>query len=768
MAYYKSGGINVTSNSNVSINTASGSIASFNTNLSMPVLETKATINPVQNGTPWIDSNVINKEPYIKRNVVGTATRIGNRLYDKLVGGTVAWNQLFDVSNVVDNLQWASETVTSLGDNKYSITFSANETTRQFLFVYLAKAHKAIIGHKYFCNINYKITNGSLGGDENRIRFQNGNDIYQTVLSGANINPVIFSANDTFDFNRFAIFNTLNSNITSDTKIELQPILIDLTQMFGSTIADYIYSLEQTTAGAGVAWFKNLFPNDYYAYNAGELMSVKATAHVMKNASNQVIGNYALDSNLVLNGLFKLDANNKLYADGDIYESSGAVTRKYTLIDLGSLSYTRSSYGSIVERFRFSAVMPNDYKKPSTTAERQNFITPKFVCSNAPISAAIDEDNTICGYDNDEKIYIRCDSYTDTESFKTAMSGIYLLYPITPTTEQASPFTNPQVCDENGTEEYTDSRTIPIPVGHETYQANICPISGFDELNIQQTNANIWDEVWESGSLDSGTGLPIVDNTRIRSKNYITVKPNETVYIKSPNNVWGVRYYASDKSFISGTSITPNSTLTMPSNCYYFKFTVVNMATYNNDISINYPSTDTSYHAYSGTVYPVSWQTEAGTVYGGNLDLTTGVLTVTNVKYTLDGNTVENDIGLSISTGFTQISVVPYQAVGKGNETFLSNNFETVALANKGEGKIWNNNSTTSIRMFLGLPDTVTTKAEAITWFSNNPTDVIYELATPQTYQLTPVQINSLLGTNNIWHDGNGDTEVKYRKVNTQ
>ena len=52
-------------------------------------------------------------------------------------------------------------------------------------------------------------------------------------------------------------------------------IFFDLTQMFGSTIADYIYSLEQSTAGAGVAWFKKLFPNDYYAYNAGELLSVE-------------------------------------------------------------------------------------------------------------------------------------------------------------------------------------------------------------------------------------------------------------------------------------------------------------------------------------------------------------------------------------------------------------------------------------------------------------------------------------------------------------
>ena len=61
------------------------------------------------------------------------------------------------------------------------------------------------------------------------------------------------------------------------TEVNVTDIMVfDLTQMFGTTIADYIYSLEQGNAGAGVAWFKNLFPKDYYAYNAGEVTNVSA------------------------------------------------------------------------------------------------------------------------------------------------------------------------------------------------------------------------------------------------------------------------------------------------------------------------------------------------------------------------------------------------------------------------------------------------------------------------------------------------------------
>jgi hypothetical protein len=38
----------------------------------------------------------------------------------------------------------------------------------------------------------------------------------------------------------------------------------------------------------------------------------------------------------------------------------------------------------------------------------------------------------------------------------------------------------------------------------------------------------------------------------------------------------------------------------------------------------------------------------------------------------------------------------------------------------------------------------------------------VYKLATPQTYQLTPQEITSLLGTNNIWSDA-GTVDVEYR-----
>lgn len=39
---------------------------------------------------------------------------------------------------------------------------------------------------------------------------------------------------------------------------------------------------------------------------------------------------------------------------------------------------------------------------------------------------------------------------------------------------------------------------------------------------------------------------------------------------------------------------------------------------------------------------------------------------------------------------------------------------------------------------------------------------LVYELATPVTYQLTPTQISAIVGTNNIFTDTNGDTSLEY------
>lgn len=58
-------------------------------------------------------------------------------------------------------------------------------------------------------------------------------------------------------------------------------------------------------------------------------------------------------------------------------------------------------------------------------------------------------------------------------------------------------------------------------------------------------------------------------------------------------------------------------------------------------LKIESGTTATAYEPYTGTTYPINWEAEAGTVYGGELDLTEGLLTST---LDADGNPLEEPL----------------------------------------------------------------------------------------------------------------------------
>lgn len=355
-------------------------------------------------------------------------------------------------------------------------------------------------------------------------------------------------------------------------------MVIDLTQMFGTTIADYIYSLETATAGAGVSLFRSLFGASYYPYNAGELISISGlsehkttgknlfsgqydrgsisatggvytytstdsrvavipcqpnteyTAKKFETSSRFIICSasrypqvgdvltrysspasnpytfttdadaqyivicvttssekqeplmqvemgstatdyepyeahtYPLDASLTLRGVPKLDSNNRLYFDGDIYAPDGTVTRRYGIIDLGTLSWT---YYSGEGHIRFYATLPVTAKGIASGQEIPNLITVKYIADTYYNVFNDVTDKTISVTASGQQVAVYDTAYTDAATFKTAMSGVYLLYELaTETTETADPFINPQYCSANGTEEYI-SETV-VPVGHES------------------------------------------------------------------------------------------------------------------------------------------------------------------------------------------------------------------------------------------------------------------------------------------------------------
>ena len=159
--------------------------------------------------------------------------------------------------------------------------------------------------------------------------------------------------------------------------------------------------------------------------------------------------------------------------------------------------------------------------------------------------------------------------------------------------------------------------------------SNICPIAGHDSVTVGDTGVNQWDEEWENGLIDNTTGMDTPSAINIRSTNYIPVVGGKSYYFHVGSEV-NIRifFYDSTKTPITlGTGNIyhdcNNEAYTMPQNAAYIRFRTYNSYgdTYNNDISINYPSTDTSYHAYYGQSKTV---TLPHTVYGAGVGVTSG------------------------------------------------------------------------------------------------------------------------------------------------
>ena len=552
---------------------------------------------PIQEGTPWVGTDT-DKVPYNFRAVSDSVvSELGNREHDKLVGGTVAWNQLVPTENrTISNYSYVD--------------------TRDYFILYVRKIgapYTVLLSKDLFAPEHIAtITNASASftgveilhnGQTSNITFLQFNDMSITQGHKYLINIDFAGVN-------VQVANGVNGN---------NIMIVDLTAMFGSTIADYILSLEQSTAGAGVSWFRKLFPAPYYPFDSGTLMSVKTSAHVtrgfnqwdeewepggidpntganiqsnitirMKNrmpvipektyylhvgsvsgSSAYIIacffdknGNwltrnytggyfndtivipknayfmrcyfpssygttykndicinlskttgtpkngdyvpydghsYALDSDLELRGIPKLDSNNNLYYDGDVYEASGNVQRKYGIVDLGTLNWTYNQ-----AQTRFFADLTSLGIVVVTDTETVANILAKGYRTTYFYDVQVSNDNMVIASYNGY-VTVRNVAYTDAASFKTAMSGVYLVYELeTPTTETADPYTGTQVIDPDGTEEYVDSRTVAIPVGHVSNYANICPIEGRTETTVTRSDGAETDPDIATASISFG------------------------------------------------------------------------------------------------------------------------------------------------------------------------------------------------------------------------------------------------------------------------
>lgn len=396
------------------------------------------------------------KIPYNFRPTNNGTRNIGDRETDMLVGGTVAFNQL-----VQNNFSVTNGTMTQSGTEvTVTVTNTSEQSRIQTEFynkenhVYLRRAYvKASQGH--FIMSWY----GALA------IFVNANGSWQEIGN------VIKSNYESQNWQLFV--GVQATDCPSEYKVK-DVVVIDLTAIFGSTIADYIYSLEQGTAGAGVAWFRNLFPKSYYAYNTGTLMSVKTSKHITvgRNAFNPETGK----AKLLGGNKYQLFGNYTSYS----YSTGETITLdsddcfvpsengELTIVGGDSTTTFVGLYWDGEYDHIFAPYIKHEYDYSGEREVTRYFGYRDYESGDESLTDAIT--------DGTHTVYKLATPYTETVSNPElrgipkldANNKLYYYGDI------CSDLPNPQIVDDFGTEEYVDNREVAIPVGHETiYQTPI-------------------------------------------------------------------------------------------------------------------------------------------------------------------------------------------------------------------------------------------------------------------------------------------------------
>lgn len=296
-----------------------------------------------------------------------------------------------------------------------------------------------------------------------------------------------------------------------------------------------------------------------------------------------------------------------------------------------------------------------------------------------------------------------------------------------------------------------------LVVDIDAWQEASGEIHGWDECNIIKSNINIWDEEWELGTISTATGENAPSNTQIRSKNYISVIPSTSYY----NNGYPITVYQYDanKNFI-GYSTIQVGVFTTGANTHFIRFWRTS-TTYNNDISINYPATDTSYHAHDGGVDTIDL-TE--TIYGGVINVSKGLLDVTFNNVDLGSLTWNRST--SYAHPFFYASLPNAKPNG---ESLISNGFEKTT----GNASTFGNNAIDqsyaigqSTQQIFIRDDSYTDKDSFTT--AMNGIILAYENAIQTSIQITPTNIKTLLGENRIFADTGNVEKIVYFKTGSE
>ena len=221
------------------------------------------------------DKGITETVPYNYR----ASASIGNRCFDKLVGATIAWNQIVQNGNFASKSNWVSSSATlSVANNEATITLTGSSWNND-----IKQATSFLANHIYLVALDDKMSSGLSSNALTLQLLYSGESSYTSIgddIEYSNTykrDSLIIKPSSNATYFRISLKRSGSSSSGESFNIKNVNIF-DITQMFGSTIADAIYTMEQSTSGSGVAWFRKYFPNTYYAYDSGSLQSVNVAS----------------------------------------------------------------------------------------------------------------------------------------------------------------------------------------------------------------------------------------------------------------------------------------------------------------------------------------------------------------------------------------------------------------------------------------------------------------------------------------------------------
>lgn len=346
---------------------------------------------------------------------------------DKVGGKSLVWNQQIKLDKVRND-----NGITASLNNDRSVTINGTATSDAYILIDSRNSFKLNENHKYIykgCPSGGSEIGYFLGDSWSGMGRDYGKGTIFTATSGT-FQPRITVRKG----------NTV-SNLT------FRPALFDITKMFGSTIADYIYSLEQANAGAGVAWFKQMFPAESYPYNPGEIISSR-TETITAGAEAITTGFPELRSALAAHDYIDMDG--------------GQVIRNVCNVKLETLKWKRSTnkfYAALPAKAKANGNYNGKNKELCNTYE--TISVNDIFAGNVGIATHSINGETVWIYDN---------NYETPEQLVTSLSGAVLHYELaTPTTE---PVTIPEALQEwlpvepGGTVTFRnsdDTKQLPVP-----------------------------------------------------------------------------------------------------------------------------------------------------------------------------------------------------------------------------------------------------------------------------------------------------------------